>query len=105
MNKKEVIERIILITAVMFMFICLLILLSGCVEQEIYPPQPMSAESNMGWNLVSMPETISKYDVTIHYNNNTYTWQEAVDNGYILKFLYGYKGGTYFISDKFIILL
>jgi len=43
------------------------------------------------WNMISIPwnESISKDDLTIVYDDS-YTWDEAVDAGLLLNFIYGW---------------
>lgn len=52
-------------------------------------------ELKEGWNMVSMPETISKHSINITYEDNSYTWQEAVDNLYIVDVVMSYNGTDY----------
>ncbi|UCF12696.1 MAG: tandem-95 repeat protein, partial [Thermoplasmatales archaeon] len=45
------------------------------------------------WNLVSLPfnQSVSKSDLMVRYNNNNYTWQDAVNNTIILGFFYNWN--------------
>jgi hypothetical protein len=45
------------------------------------------------WNLISLPfnESKNKSEIFISYNGDNYTWNEAVINGYILNFIYGWN--------------
>jgi hypothetical protein len=45
------------------------------------------------WNLVGLPydTLVSKDNLTVSYNGTDYTWQQAVDNGTILDFIYGWN--------------
>jgi len=57
------------------------------------------------WNLVSLPvnESVHKGDVTVNYLGVNYTWQEAVDNGTVLDFIYGWNATNqnYMSTDVF----
>jgi hypothetical protein len=48
------------------------------------------------WNLISIPcnTPIAKADIMVRYNGTTYTWDQAVSNGYILTTLYGWNAVT-----------
>jgi hypothetical protein len=58
---------------------------------------------NANWNLISMPcnAPISKTNIMVRYSGNTYTWAQAVSNGYILSTLYGWDAATqqYFLAN------
>jgi hypothetical protein len=45
------------------------------------------------WNLVGLPydTSVAKDNLTVSYNGTDYTWQQAVDNGTILGFIYGWN--------------
>jgi hypothetical protein len=45
------------------------------------------------WNLVSLPvnQSVHKDNITVNYLGVNYTWQQAVDNGTILNFVYGWN--------------
>jgi len=49
----------------------------------------------VGWQMVSMPENINKTDIYINYQEETYTWNEAVTNGYIANVIMSYDTGQY----------
>ena len=52
-----------------------------------------------GWNLISLPfnSTLLKEDVMIFYNNELFTWSEAVGNGWIDDNVFGWnKQGQYY---------
>ena len=55
------------------------------------------------WNLIGLPYDISidKENLTVHYNGTDYTWQQAVDNGTVLGFIYGWNvvGQSYVLTD------
>jgi hypothetical protein len=61
---------------------------------------------NASWNMISLPlnETIHKTNITIAYNGSDYTWDDAVTEGIILGFIYGYNRDThtYETTDEFI---
>jgi len=43
-----------------------------------------------GWNIIGIPQniTIGKYNITVYYNQTSYTWQEAVNESIILGLIY-----------------
>jgi len=45
------------------------------------------------WNIVGVPadQTINKTDLIINYGGTDYNWSQAVSNGYVLQFLYGWN--------------
>jgi hypothetical protein len=45
------------------------------------------------WNLVSIPlnQSVNKNNITVKYLGLNYTWQQAVDNGTILGFIYSWN--------------
>ena len=45
--------------------------------------EPQNISLSIGWNVVSMPYSINKYDVYITYNEESYTWYNASYNGLI----------------------
>jgi len=53
------------------------------------------------WNLVSLPmnETVHKDNITVNYLGVNYTWQQAVDNGTVLGFIYGWSASNYVSTD------
>jgi len=61
----------------------------------------VSPELYIGWNMVSMPQTVSKDSVSITYNDESYTWNQAVYNGYIADIIVTYDGNEYTESDIF----
>jgi len=56
---------------------------------------------NEGYNQVSVPVDISKYDVQFVYNNSNYTWTEAVDNDLIADIMYYWNGQEWRLVDYF----
>ena len=97
-----------LVALIVMLLVLVIIGFSG--EREIIPPFPPigdpvngneTYELCIGWNMVSMPQTISKYNVSITYNDNSYTWQDACDNGYIADMIISYNGTDYISSDTF----
>ena len=55
------------------------------------------------WNFVSLPfnYTIEKINISISYNNNTYSWNEAVSLGFVNNFIFGWNrfGQYYTFAD------
>ncbi len=49
----------------------------------------------IGWQLISMPDTMNKENIYINYDNNTYSWNEAVTNNYIADIIFEYHQGNY----------
>lgn len=58
-----------------------------------------------GWNIVGLPddEPVNKYSLMVNYDGTDYNWWEAVDDGIILGFIYGWDRNTqnYEVSDTF----
>jgi len=57
---------------------------------------------SVGWNLISMPayeENFDKTDLIIEFGGDYYTWDDAIANGYILGFTYGWDNGAYVDDD------
>jgi len=50
----------------------------------------------VGWNLISITfnESVDKTNIIVSYEENNYTWREAVTNGYILEFIYRWNATT-----------
>jgi len=48
---------------------------------------------NENWNMLSLPfnESVDKSDIIVSYGGSNYTWQQAVDNGTVLDFIYGWN--------------
>jgi len=98
------------IKGLMYVFIILIISVAGCIESTNEPKIPTETAGDgkrqtnelcLEWNIVSMPETISKYNVTIEYNGIIYSWNDSVSEGLILTFLYGYEDGRFYLYDTF----
>ena len=61
------------------------------------------------WNLVGLPDNknVHKENITVYYNEEEYTWQQAVSNNIILDYVYlwdkidqNYKISDYLVSEK-----
>ncbi|MCK5018156.1 MAG: hypothetical protein KAS32_13960 [Candidatus Peribacteraceae bacterium] len=101
---KKPISSIILI-------LCIMLPLTGCFEQQPpplpnYPSIMPSGEIEngnmtlyMGWNLVSMPVSIPRDNISFTYEGMPYTWAEAVDNNYIWNVLWAFNGTNYIMAD------
>ncbi len=61
---------------------------------KLVPVGPIQLATLMGnyWNIISMPfnETVNKNDVLIKYDNAFYSWSQAVSQGLIINFIYGW---------------
>ena len=61
-------------------------------------------DSSIGWNLISAPcnYNISLDNLTIIYNNNSYTWNEAINESLIMRWVYtvNRSNGMYETVDK-----
>ena len=57
---------------------------------------------SIGYNMVSMPKTISKYNVSITYNDIGYSWNQAVNDGLIADIVIYYDGIDYVETDTFL---
>jgi len=58
------------------------------------------------WNLIGLPfnRPVGKNNITIAYNGTDYNWQQAVDNGIVLGFIYRWVDTTqdYVLTDVLI---
>jgi len=65
----------------------------GINENDLYYGYKFSVPLNEDWNLVSLPvnQTVHKNNIIVNYLGVNYTWQQAVDNGTILGFIYGWN--------------
>ena len=63
------------------------------IESEINIVDEFTNKILQNWNLVGLPNvnTINKDQLKIVFNNSIYTWQQAVDSGIILDFVYGWN--------------
>ena len=54
-----------------------------------------------GWNLFSIPvgENIDRAKIIVKFNDTDYTWADAIDEGVILGFTYGWEVGMYSNDD------
>jgi hypothetical protein len=45
------------------------------------------------WNIIGLPfnEPVAKENISVYFNGSYYSWQQAVDNGTILDFIYGWN--------------
>ncbi|MBU1940796.1 MAG: tandem-95 repeat protein, partial [Candidatus Thermoplasmatota archaeon] len=59
-------------------------------------------DTNLSWNIIGLPYNIvlAKTSITVQYNNNDYTWAQAVANNYILDFIYGWDR----ISQNYVLI-
>ena len=51
---------------------------------------------HVGWNLISLPAYESDYDKSnfiVEFMGTYYSWADALTNGYVLEFTYGWTGG------------
>lgn len=69
------------------------------------PDPDIEIELMDGWNLISIPlnYSINISSVCIVFNNETYTWDEAINNQMVLLFLYSWDADNqmYALSDQF----
>ena len=65
----------------------------GNDENDLYFEYYYSVPLNNDWNFVSIPsnQSVNKNNITVNYLGVNYTWQQAVDNGTILGFIYGWN--------------
>jgi len=59
----------------------------------------VTAEFGSGWQMFSMPRTMSKEDIYINYQDESYTWQQAINNDYVADYLYTRENGNYVLKD------
>jgi len=55
-----------------------------------------------GWQLVSMPDNINKTSIYINYENNTYNWNDAIDNNLIANVVMEYTNNGY-VSTNYLL--
>jgi len=59
-----------------------------------------------GWNLMSLPsdESVDKENISVYYSGANHTWQEAVDDGVIIGFIYDWSesGQNYGFTDMMV---
>lgn len=60
-----------------------------------YPFSNSTVNLQLGWNIISLPTTSYKYSIYINYNNQSYTWNQAVDNNLIANIVLNYKDNNY----------
>ena len=70
---------------------------------EEFPTINYSISLHEGWNLISIPVNQSFYkdNITVNYLGVNYTWNDAVDNGWILNYTYGWNTNHYTYPDNF----
>lgn len=54
---------------------------------------------HIDWNIVSMPNSIPKENISFTYQGIPYSWDEAVANEYIWNVLWGFNGTDYVMVD------
>ena len=51
------------------------------------------------WNFISLPfnQTVNKTDIIVNYAGTDYTWSQAVTNGYVSDYVFGWdRNGQYY---------
>jgi hypothetical protein len=78
------------------------------VNSEVYQFEIITSNNKItnmtnNWNFVSLPfnQSLEKTDLIVRHNISEYTWQEAVDYGIILNFIYGWdrSNQSYLITE------
>ena len=54
---------------------------------------------SLGWNLISMPSSIPKENISFTHNGLPYSWNEAISNNLIFDILYGFENNDYILVD------
>ena len=54
----------------------------------------------VGWQMISMPRNLNKTDIHINYQEETYTWNEAVIEGYIGNVIFIFDSGNYIETNS-----
>jgi hypothetical protein len=67
----------------------------------------VSLDVHIGWNLISLPAHEFDYDKTnfiVEYMGTFYSWADALTNGYVLEFTYGWTGGMtgIYVNEDFL---
>jgi len=75
------------------------------VDQVTTPSDTFITDINSDWNIFGLPfdQSIDKVDVIVHYDNVDHTWNEAVTDGVIINFIYGWNAAiqSYHFADAF----
>ena len=70
------------------------------------PQNVMISSVDVGWNTVSLPfnYTVPKANLTVNYAGMNYTWADAVTNGYVSQFVFGWNRASqsYEFADIFV---
>jgi hypothetical protein len=70
------------------------------------PQNVMISSVEEDWNIFSLPfnYTVPKANLTVNYAGTNYTWAEAVTNGYVSSFVFGWdrNAQTYFFADDLV---
>jgi hypothetical protein len=73
------------------------------IESNVDIVEEFTIDINYNWNHIGLPHIlpINKNHLKIIYNNTRYTWQQAVDNGIILDYIYGWdvSNQAYVLTD------
>lgn len=67
---------------------------TATVSLTVVQQHTLNIEAN--WNFISVPcnTPIAKTSITVRYGGTTYTWAEAVSNGFIIDAVYGWNTAT-----------
>jgi len=73
--------------------------ISGGSNKDNYPlmyPYGLISDLKLNWNFFSLPTnlSVSTSEVIIFYNDTFITWKEAIDNGIIVQFIFGWNRTT-----------
>ncbi len=77
---------------------------TATVSLTVIQQHTLNVDAN--WNLISIPcdTPIEKANIMVRYGSTTYTWAQAVGNGYILAALYGWNATlqSYYLADTLV---
>jgi len=69
-------------------------------------PDTYITDLKQNWNIIGIPDSqnVSKMDLIINYDGSYYNWSEAVSNGYVNQYVFGWNRITqgYAFADTFV---
>jgi len=60
---------------------------------DTIPSNNITINLNIGWQMISMPNTMDKESIFINYDDDTYSWNNAVTNNLIADVIFEYNNG------------
>jgi hypothetical protein len=75
------------------------------VKNTSIPDTDIISDLNTDWNMIGTPffNNVSKTDLTVEWNNTNYTWSDAVTQGIVNDFIFGWNSsGQYYTTTDMI---